>query len=895
MSSIPIAALPGLPRLPAALPRSGVSAEARLALRQVLGDVDRTLAAAYRAGTDPGLLLRARAQSVERVVVHVWHACVGDAADCALWAVGGFGRGLLFPFSDVDLLVLAPAPAISRQARALEAFFACLWDLGLKPGHAVRTPQQCRELAAADVTVFTSLLDARELAGDAGLRTAVACVLEDGVDGLWPPAAFLAAKRAEQTSRHARFNDTAYNLEPNLKDGPGGLRTLDMMRWLGRRIAHAGDFAAMADHGLLDPTERDALERSEATLRRYRYALHLAAGRAEERLLFDHQRQLAGESGYRDEHATNLAVEQFMQVYYRAATIVERLGAQLHERYTELLEPAGSSPRELDRDFLAVGPRIEARTPDLFQRRPRAIVDVFAVQLDHSGLRGLSAGTMRLLQQALARHDADFADDPHVLAAFLGLLRRGAAAVDALARMNRHGVLAAILPPFRRVVGRMQYDLFHVYTVDEHTVRVLRNVAHFADPTAHDELALAGETFAALDKPELLLLAALFHDIAKGRGGDHSLLGEQDARAFCAKLGLPGADTELVAWLVRWHLLMSVTAQRQDITDPDVVHRFAVQVGDREHLDHLYLLTIADIAGTNPRLWNEWKARLLADLHVAARYVLRAGLERPPQSDARIAACRTRALDLLVEGGIARAQAADLLAEFPAASFLHHRAEQVAWQARAIAGTGSAVAATTQPRSSRGSSVLFVHAPDRDGLFAAITAVLDRLDFNVVSARLLVSSAARVFDTFELLDARTHAAMGEARARELDATLRRALGARDLAPRITRRGLPRRLRHFQRMPQIAFAAAGPATQLALVCSDRPGVLAQIAQALREARVRVHDARIATFGERVEDFFILSDENGDALGEPEQAALRAILLQSLGAPASMEHGETHAAR
>ncbi|MFI4969648.1 MAG: [protein-PII] uridylyltransferase, partial [Lysobacterales bacterium] len=615
----PSAPLPSLPRLPAALPRSGVSTEARAALRQMLGDVERGLEVAFRAGADIAALLHARAQAAERVVVHVWHACLGDAIDCALYAIGGFGRGLLFPHSDVDLLVLASAAALARQARALEAFFACLWDIGLRPGHAVRTQEQCRELAAADVSVFTSLLDARELTGDGALHAGLA----QTVEALWPPVAFLAAKRAEQAARHARFNDTAYNLEPNLKDGPGGLRTLDLMRWLGLRVAHAGDFAAMVDHGLLDPNERDALERSEATLQRYRHALHLAAGRPEERLLFDYQRQLAGEFGYRDQHATNLAVEQFMQAYYRAATIVERLGAQLHERYMEMLEPAGSPPRELDRDFLGVGPRIEARAPDLFLRRPRAIVDVFAVQLDHPELRGLSAQTMRLLQQALARHRGDFADDAHVLGAFLDLLRRGAAAVEALARMNRHGVLAAILPAFRHVVGRMQYDLFHVYTVDEHTLKVLRNVACFADADARNAFPLAGETFAALDKPELLLLAALFHDIAKGRGGDHSVLGEQEARAFCARLGLADADIELVAWLVRWHLLMSVTAQRQDITDADIVHRFAVQVGDREHLDHLYLLTIADIAGTNPKLWNEWKARLLADLHVAARYALR--------------------------------------------------------------------------------------------------------------------------------------------------------------------------------------------------------------------------------------------------------------------------------
>ncbi|HEY0229608.1 MAG TPA: [protein-PII] uridylyltransferase [Dokdonella sp.] len=892
MTSSSSSILPDLPRLPPAMPRSGVSAEARLALRQVLDDVDRSLALAFRAGADARELVRLRSRAIENVVVHVWQACVGEAADCALFAVGGFGRGVLFPHSDVDLLVLVQPAGATRQARAFEAFFTCLWDLGLKPGHAVRTPAECRELAATDVSVFTSLLDARVLAGDAALGAALAAITSD--PALWPPAEFFAAKRAEQIARHARYNDTTYNLEPNLKEGPGGLRTLDLMRWLGRRIVGAGDFAAMVEHGLLDATERAALERSEATLYRDRFALHLAAGRPEERLLFDHQRRLAADLGYADEHEKNLAVEQFMQGYYRAATIAERLCVQFKERCTELLEPVQTPPRDLDADFVALGPRLELRKADLFLRQPRAMVDVFVALLDHPELRGLSSQTMRLLQRALARHRGGFADDPNVLAAFLALLRRGAPAVEALARMNRHGVLAAILPMFRRVVGRMQYDLFHVYTVDEHTLRVLRNVARYAEPAAREEFPLACKAFEALDKPELLLLAALFHDIAKGRGGDHSVLGEEDARAFGAKLGLAEPDTDLIAWLVRWHLLMSVTAQRQDITDPDVVHRFATQVGDLERLDHLYLLTIADIAGTNPKLWNEWKARLLADLYVAARYSLRAGLDRPPHAAARAQACRARAVELLVADGIDAAQAQRRLADFPEASFLRHRPEQIAWQAHALERSGAAdLVVAVLPRSTRGgSSEVFLHAPDRDGLFAAIAATLDRLGFDVVDARLLASTRGIVFDTFEVLDAGTLAALSAERAGELEAALARVLARPALQARVSRRSLPRRLRHFQRVPQIEFSRAGEATQLALVCSDQPGLLAQVAQAFREARVRVHDARIATFGERAEDFFILTDEDNRMLMEPLQQTLREILLQSLGSPESNPRETPH---
>jgi [protein-PII] uridylyltransferase len=870
-----ISRLPDAPRLPPAMPRSGVSAEARLALRQLLGDNERRLADAFRFGADAHALTRVRAQTVEHVVAHVFRACVGDPADAALFAVGGFGRGALYPHSDVDLLVLVEPGALKRHAHVFEAFFACLWDIGLKPGHAVRELGDCRDLASADVAVFTNLIDARRLAGASTLSDALAKLVDD--PAIWPPAAYLAAKRAEQAGRFARFNDTTYNLEPNLKDGPGGLRTLDLLRWLGRRITRAAGFDAMVTQGVLDPTERAALDRSEALLRRYRYALHLAAGRAEERLLFDYQRTLAAELGFEDEHEKNLAVEQFMQGYYRAATVVERLGAQVTERFMELLDPPGGEPRALDRDFVAIGTRLEPRSSTLFERRPRAIVDAFALLLDHPELRGLSAEAMRRLQRALARHRGEFAEDRYVLASFLALLRRGAPSVTALAAMNRHGVLAALLPTFRRVVGRMQYDLFHVYTVDEHTLRVLRNVARYAEPAARADLPIATAIWAMLEKPELLLLAALFHDIAKGRGGDHSVLGEEEARAFCTKLGLRDDDVDLVAWLVRWHLVMSVTAQRQDITDPDVVHRFAVQVEHVERLDHLYLLTIADIAGTNPKLWNTWKDQLLADLYVATRYALRAGLERPPHAAARIAECRDEAMKRLVREGADEAAVERAWRAFPPASFLRLRPGQIARQTRAILASGDASApvVAVEPQSSRGSSEVFVHTKDRDGLFAAITATLDREGVSVAEARVL-SSQGVAFDTFVVLDAETEAPLDAARAAELESALRGVLSDAAMPARVARRSLPRRLRHFRRAPRVEFTGGADSTQLALVCGDRPGLLAQVAQTLRDARVRVRDARIATFGERAEDFFEITDESDRPLSAEAQDALRAAL-------------------
>ncbi|MBS0486172.1 MAG: HD domain-containing protein, partial [Proteobacteria bacterium] len=544
MNAAPAAFATTLSRLPAAIPRSGVSREARAALRQLLGDVDRRLVDSFRIGADADALTHARANAVERIVTHVWIACIGDSDTVALFAVGGFGRGELFPYSDVDLLALSAAPLHGPASRALESFFACLWDIGLKPGHAVRTLAECREHASKDSSVYTSLFDARRIAGSAEFDAALAALLDD--DDVWSKPRYLVARRADRDARHARFNDTAYNLEPNLKDGPGGLRAAQTILWLGRRLFAATNLSTLGKCGMLAQAEASALDAARHLLARIRFALHLVAGRAEERLLFDYQRALAAQFGFVDQHRENLAVEQFMQGYYRAAMTIERLSARFIDACEEALEPP-ALPQRVSLDFIAINARLDSDTPDLFERRPAALIDLFRIWTEHPPIRALRTALVRRIEAKLAQSGARLGDDDDVNAAFLRLLRRGAPAVEALARMNRFGVLAHYLPAFGRIVGRMQYDLFHVYTVDEHTIRVLRNIERFTSADASREFVQAHELWMRLPKPELLLLAALFHDIAKGRGGDHSELGETESRGFCERLKLPPADIELVA------------------------------------------------------------------------------------------------------------------------------------------------------------------------------------------------------------------------------------------------------------------------------------------------------------------------------------------------------------
>jgi [protein-PII] uridylyltransferase len=871
-----------MPRLPPSVPRSGVSDVARLALRQLLGDVDRQLADAFRAGADVDALTQARADAVERVVAHVWTACLGDGSALALYAVGGFGRADLFPHSDVDLLALSESQPSPSALRALESFFACLWDIGLKPGHALRTRAQCRELAMQDATIYTSLLDARRIAGADALDTALQELFAD--PKVWPPERYLEAKHVDRAQRYARFDDTAYNLEPNLKEGPGGLRAAHLILWLGHRLFDADNFSTLVQRGLFSDAESLALTQAQSLLRRMRFALHLAAGRAQERLLFDYQRTLAEQFGFVDEHRQNLAVEQFMQGYYRSAIVLERLTTQFLSRCDETFdEDRNAVPKRVSLDFVSIGGRLDSDTPDLFERRPAALIDLFRVWGEHDDIKGLRADLVRRIDDALAKGGDALARDDDVNAAFARLLRRGISAVEALARMNRYGVLARYLPAFGRVVGRMQYDLFHAYTVDEHTIRVLRNIARFVDASTSSEFAHAHELWLRLVKPDLLLLAALFHDIAKGRGGDHSELGEVEAREFCQRLRLPPADIDLVAWLVKRHLLMSVTAQRQDINDPEVVHRFAVEVADWERLDYLYLLTVADISGTSAKLWNSWKDRLLSDLYISARYMLRSAVEKLPHADERVRECRNEARVLLSDRGIDEVAIVRIWADFPEESFLRFTSAQIAWQTAGIAAsTGNGPLVLVNAQAESGGTEVFVHAADHDGLFAAITAVFDRLRLSVMDARVVTSRSGMSLDGFLVLDADGHVLKDSAQIARLQRALTQTLSHTPYRVELVSRTPARSLRHFPIALRIEFDArpVRGRTQLAIVCADRPGLLAAVAHLFRERRIRVHDARIATFGERVEDFFLITDEHDAPLADRVREGLRDALTELL---------------
>ena len=844
------------------------AADARAALAQA----DARLAERFDAGEGADRLVAARARAVDAQVREAWQRCIPDDAPLALFAVGGYGRGELFPQSDIDLLVLAEPAAQDALQPALARFLALLWDAGLQASQAVRSLAQCTA-AAADQTVLTALLEARPLvAGDddrAQLRLAIA------EERVWPARAYFEAKVAEQDQRHARFGDTSDNLEPNLKDGPGGLRDLHLLGWLAQRSFGVRALEPLVELGHLGADEAEALERERRVLCRLRFGLHLVAGRREERLRFDYQKLLAARMGFRDD-AGSLAVEQMMQGFYRSAGIVLRINERLLQRFEEHFD--GVAPVEpIDAHFEQRRGYLATREPGWLGGDIARVFALFVAWAADPALRGLHSQTARELAQGLRAIPAYDQATPDLRAAFMELLR-GPQPVRTLERMARLGVLGRWIPAFQQVSGRMQFDLFHVYTVDQHTLAVLRNLAQFASGEADERFAIAHRVWPSLRKPELLLLAGLFHDIGKGRGGDHSELGAVDTRVFCEAHGLSEADTALVEWLVRQHLLMSTTSQKQDITDPEVIHRFAEKVADRQRLDYLYLLTCADIAGTSPKLWNGWKDRLLADLHTATRLALRRGLEHPVAAEERIAENRESARALLAAGGSDDATIEAMFARMPRENFLRSRPDQIAWQALALrdAPPGQPVVAA-RPMAGRDGLELMVHMPDQDGLLAALVIALDRLGMGVLQARVLDAPGGSIHDTFHLLplDPRNAAA-----PEQLEAALARALGG-DLARlQPTRRTQPRHLRHFRVSPQLDFDQIAGGTRIGLVCTDRPGLLADIAGVLRAQRLRVHDARIATFGERAEDLFLVSDEHDRPLDEARRATLHAALLDVL---------------
>ncbi|MEK6593055.1 MAG: [protein-PII] uridylyltransferase [Pseudomonadota bacterium] len=837
---------------------SGSSAAAAPSLRTQAGDWKQTLSAGsaglqrtFAARASAAEALRQRSALIDGMLKEMWKK-LAMPPKLALIAVGGYGRGQLFPHSDIDLLFLMPAAAGPALQQKLEDFIGILWDIGLEVGHSVRTPEECTELAAQDATVQTNLLEARLLVGDRELFRNFTKRMRETLD----PAAFLQAKQLEQQQRHARFQET--NLEPNIKESAGGLRDLQTILWIARAGGIGKTWRELARRGVTTDAEAREIQRHELFLQALRIRLHYQAGRREDRLLFDHQSALAQQFGLR-EKPHRLASEQLMQRYYRTAKAVSQLNTILLQNLgARIFPPRNRKYLPINPRFGIRGERLEARDEQLFEREPATIFESFVLLQQHHELKGMTAATLRALWRARHRINPAFRRDPVNRSAFMDLLRSPSRLVRELRRMNEYGILGRYLPAFGRVVGQMQHDLYHVYTVDEHILKVVRNLRRFAVPELAHEFPLCSRLMSDFARPEVLYLGGLFHDIAKGRGGDHSQLGKADARHFCKAHGLSQDDSELVSWLVEDHLKMSATAQKQDLADPGVISAFAARVRDERHLIALYLLTVADIRGTSPKVWNAWKAKLLEDLFHATRSLLsggKTGVDYSKQARQEEALARLR-LYALPEGAQEK-----LWANLDTSYFLRHDTQEIAWHTRHLyyrADTSAPVIRARLSPAGEGLQVM-VYVPDQKELFARICGFFENISYNIFEAKIYTTRHGYALDSFQIQDPDNK----QPQYRDLISYIEYELGERlrhqkPLPPPIKPR-LSRQLRHFPISPEVNIQSdeRGAYKILSIIAGDRPGLLSRIARVLTAYDINLHTAKINTLGSRAEDIFLIT--------------------------------------
>ncbi len=821
-------------------------------------------------------LVAQRSQFVDSILQQEWQNHGLEKFAIALIAVGGYGRAELHPHSDIDLLFLTQPDLCPETEVALSQYIAFLWDAGLEVGHSVRSVAQTLEQGRHDVTVVTNLLESRLLCGPMALYQSLYQNIR--TDDFWPASDFFNAKRDEQVNRHTKASP--FDLEPNIKTCPGGLRDIHTVAWVAMRYFDAAKAEDLVEHGFLDSDELEELLECQYFLWELRFALHLVSGRDENRLLFDFQRQVADLMGYED--STQLGVEQMMKRYYRTVRCVMELNQMLLQRFNRatLGHSKALKIKKIDDTYQLRGTFIESLKANIFEQ-PVEIMKLFLYVAKNSNIKGIYAPTLRSLRKARHLQTQALMNHPDCRAIFLQILRhpRG---IASLSLMHRHGVLSAYIPAWRNIEGQMQFDLFHAYTVDEHTHRLLQNIDRFSHPQQKEEFPLGSVLINQLPKKGLLVLAAIFHDIAKGRGGDHSKLGAIDARDFCKLHGLNDHDGRLVAWLVENHLVMSITAQRRDISDPDIVAEFADKVRDAVHLSYLYCLTVADICATNENTWNSWKGSLLRDLYFSTQRVLARGKEKPVDIRARVREHQAKAKKELLRRGLKDKNLDILWQRFKADYFLKHQPNQIAWHSEAILKhKQNEPLVIISKHTIRGGTELFVYGPDKPKLFATVMAVLDNKNINVHEASVMTSKDNYVLDSFVILEQDGKPVSQIARIQGLKKALTKAL-SKDTAKLPKFKKTPRQMKPFKVATLVSFLPSRryKTSMMELITLDSPGVLAKIGETLYRCNIKLMAAKISTIGERAEDLFILQNADREPLTDEQQQMLTESLIQAL---------------
>jgi [protein-PII] uridylyltransferase len=861
-------------------------------IKEILKQNNQDLQQEFEKGGDISSILKKRSQKIDGLLQELWEkAGASSSLKVTLVAVGGYGREEMHPASDVDLLILLAEEPNEKQQEQLSDFVTILWDLGLEIGHSVRTLNECIEEAKNDLTIITNLIESRYICGALPLFEQ----LQNNISSekIWTSAEFFIAKIEEQSNRYKRFGDTAYRVEPNLKEGPGGLRDLQTIGWIFLReygVRSLKKLSFSNNVHLLNPDEYNTLIEARDFLWKVRFVLHQITGRKTDRLLFDHQRPLAHSFGFTNDE-NNDSIESFMQLYYQNITELERLNEVLLGLLREhILDAKQTSPTPINHYYNDDNGYLSLAQDDIFSAQPHTLLEVFHIMQIRPDIKGLTPQTLRNLRQNLHLIDDNFRSNAHHKQTFINIMSESQGITFALRRMNRYGVLAAYIPAFANIVGRMQYDLFHAYTVDDHTLNVVRNLRRLSTKKGEEELPFCAKIFNTLQKPVLLYLAGLFHDIAKGRGGSHSEKGAVDALEFCQAHGLNQHDAKTVSWLVEQHLLLSSVAQRKDLTDPEVIKAVADIVLTQERLDYLYLLTICDIRGTNPTLLNAWKHSLLKDLYRATRAYLQNGVLDIENSKKLIAQKKLAAQEQLAREGIENKTCDDFWQRFSNRYILQQSVESLAWHINEItqADTSNNIVKIRDKNSknnNQNSTLLFIYTKDQADIFIKITAAIEKHQLNIVAARIASSDDGFVLDTFNLLTIDGTPINNDLDKENLIASIEKNLTQTVLTtetPSNFNHSQPRQLKHFDTPTHVNFSQddARNQTVVSIRTADRAGLLTRIGKVFNEQELFIHNARISTLGEIAEDIFRVTTLDNKIITENQYDQIRTALKDSL---------------
>ena len=811
----------------------------------------------FEEGTAVSELVKERSTYIDQILKKIWKHFIKDEPGVSLLAIGGYGRDELLPFSDIDILILL---ADDHQANTvISEYITFLWDLGFDLGHSVRTISDCFNEGLKDVSTATSLLESRWITGDYELYEEMQTIWNNRT--FWPSRDFFKAKVEEQEHRHKRFHDTVYQLEPNVKESPGGLRDIQTIYWVAKRHFNASSINELIQHNFLSSEEFCEIEAGHRFLNRVRFALHHMKNRKEDRLQFDNQQHIAESFGYKDT-PEKMAVEQFMSSYYRNVQSVVKINEILLQHFREeLFKKEQPEIISINRQFQVIDQYLDIKKPDIFKKNPTALLEVFIILENYPNIEGLRSSAIRAIREDLYLIDEDFRKDPINKALFIEIFRQPKGVNASVQRLHSYGILGEYLPVFKKITGLMQFDIFHAYTVDDHTILTIRNLRRFFVEEYAYEFPTAHQIATQICKPEILFLAGLFHDIAKGRGGSHEVLGAEDAKEFAHRHNLSKKDGELLSWLVRQHLDFSTIAQKKDLSDPKVIHYFAELMGDQEHLDYLYLLTVADVCATSDNVWNDWKNSLFLELYNETSRFLSEASNIPKSKAKKALQTQEKAKDLLSKRGLKTNEYQTFWNSLIKSEFFSRQsASDVARATKILYQVDQSVPQIhLLAKTSKGAAELMIYMKDRDYLFAHIAYALDKLHFDVVEAKIFSTTNDMTLVIIHFLSESSRIDIEDQDPQEVIDFITLQLEKEDLDQIEFNRTLnARRMRCFETPTEISFHKINKhSTELAIHTKDVSGLLARIGCALKSCNIRLHDAKIHTVGEKAEDVFLIS--------------------------------------